>query len=85
MADENLKWMEEKIEKLPYNNCHGLYRLLCFCLFKRRMSYKEFYALLVKLNRKRIGEEGAKKFALISTLATYKFNNNFYPKELPHG
>lgn len=87
MLDEsilkNVQWMEDKIEKLPYNN--GLYRLMCFCLFRRRMSYKEFYALLTKLNKKKMGDEEAKQFALVRTLAAYKYNNGYYPKELQNG
>lgn len=74
----NLSWMEEMVEKLPSNNF--LYKIICFFTFRKKLTYKELYAMLENVNRKRLGEEESKKFALIRILATYKFNNNVFPK-----
>ena len=72
-----LSWMEEKVEKLPSNNF--LYKVICFFTFKKKLTYKELYAMLCSINRARLGDEDAKKFALVRILATYKFNNNVFP------
>lgn len=81
MVDEtimNLSWMEEKVKKLPSNNF--LYKIICLFTFKKKLTYKELYAMIENINRKRLGDKESKKFALIRILATYKFNNNVFPK-----
>ena len=52
--EENLKWMEEKIEKLPNNN--WWYKLICFLLFRRKtkLTFKELYMILENVNMKTI-------------------------------
>lgn len=75
---EGIEWMDETVEKIPSSN--KLYRMMCFMVFRRRLTYKELYALIVKLNKKKLGEEEARKVALVRVFAAYKYNNNYFPK-----
>lgn len=73
--EDNLNWMNEKIEALPYTN--WLYKLMCFISFrpKKKFTYKEMYLILSRMNEKSIGSEEAKTFAMNRIIDTYKFNN----------
>lgn len=72
-----MKWLDEKIEKLPKNN--GIYKFMCMFLGKKRLSYKEMYLLVMNLNKNKLDEDEAKKAALYEIVNLYKFNNNTYP------
>ena len=74
-----MEWLNETITKLPKSN--WLYRVICFFMF-RKLTYKEYYLLLVNLNTRALGEENAKKASLIKTLEVYKSLHN---GELPKG
>ena len=75
---EELEWMNETIERLEKNN--GIYKFACF-LIGRKLTYKEMFMLLENINRKKMGEEGSRKFALYQVIKIYKFQN----KKLPDG
>lgn len=72
-----MKWLDEKIEKLPKNN--GIYKFMCMFLGKKRLSYKEMYLLVMNLNKNKLDEDEAKKAALYEIVNLYKFNNNTFP------
>ena len=67
-----MEWFEEKIEYIEGDKF--LYKLVCFCLKgpKKRLSYKELYLLLYGLNRRKLGEENAKKKAMERIIEIYK-------------
>ena len=71
-----MAWMDEIVPSLERGN--WLYKLICFFLGKRRskMSYKEIYALIYELNKNNLGEEEAKKVAIIRVVELYKHNHN---------
>lgn len=73
---EELKWLNEKIEKLEKNN--GLYKFACFVI-GRKLSYKEMYMVLEKINRKNLGER-SKVFAMNQIIKIYKFQNGKAPE-----
>lgn len=73
---EELPWINEKIERLEKNN--GLYKFACFFI-GRKLSYKEMYMLLQNINRKKLGDEDSKKFALYQIIEIYKFQNGKLP------
>lgn len=77
----DLSWMDDKVTRVVRNN--WLYNLCCWFLGKRetKMSYKEIYVLIYGLNRKRLGEELSKTYALSKILKIYKnLHNNKLPK-----
>lgn len=67
-----MEWFEEKIEYIEGDKF--LYKLVCFCLKgpKKRLSYKELYLLLYGLNKRKLGEENAKKKAMERIIEIYK-------------
>jgi len=77
--DKNFKWMDEKIDSLPSAN--WLYKLCCFFLNcrKKKLSYKEFYLILRKLNEKQLGLEESSRFAFQRIIEIYKFQNGKMP------
>ena len=76
----NLDWMDGTVESVPSMN--WLYRLCCILLFKKRMTYNELYVLLYGINKRKIGEDNAKRLAMNQVLKTYKhLNNNKLPEK----
>lgn len=75
----NVEWMDETIETVPGNQ--GRYRLMCLCLFKRRMTYANMYVLTYALHKRRFkGKELLLKEKIIKDLAAiYYYNNNHLP------
>lgn len=75
----NLTWMDEPIEKFPV--CQGLYKVFCFLLMKRRMTYANMYVLTYALHKKQYKDnEIALKEKIVKDLAAiYLFNNDKLP------
>jgi hypothetical protein len=71
-----MEWFDEKIEYIEGDKF--LYKLVCFCLKgpKKRLSYKELYLLLYGLNKRKLGEENAKKKTMERILKIYKSHHN---------
>jgi hypothetical protein len=83
MSDLNLSWWEEKVEKVPSKN--WLYKIVCFLLFKKRMTYKELYLFYLEINNGNQADEKVKpikKRCLEEILNVYHFNNKQLPKEM---
>lgn len=77
-----MKWMDEKVPHIESGN--WLYNIICFMTGKRKekMSYKEIYAFMYELNRKKLGEEDAKTSAIIRVVEIYKhLHDGEEPKE----
>lgn len=77
----DLSWMNEPIETFP--KYHGLYKLCCILLMKRRMTYANMYVLIYALHKKdyKNNEEVLKEQIVKDLAALYLFNN----KKLPDG
>lgn len=75
----NLSWMDEKIDRMEKSG--RIYRLVCFFLH-RKLSYKEFYMILVGLNRRKVGEKVAKKIAFARVIEAYRY---LHDGNLPEG
>ena len=71
-----MEWFDEKIEYIEGDKF--LYKLVCFCLKgpKKRLSYKELYLLLYGINKRKLGEENAKKRAMERIIEIYKSHHN---------
>lgn len=78
--EKDLEWTNEHLKRLPRNNF--LYSLFCLFTFRlrRKMTYKEMYLIIAEVNRKRLGEEKAKKLAFKRIMDFYEFNNGNRPR-----
>lgn len=78
--DLNVSWMDEPIERVPGNQ--GRYRLLCFLLLKRRMTYSNMYVFTYALHKRKFKDnELFLKEKILKDLAKiYYFNNNKLPE-----
>lgn len=76
----DVNWMDETVENLP--NIQGIYKLFCFLLFKRRMTYSNLYVLTYALNKNKFKDNELKlKEKIIKDLALiYYYNNNRLPE-----
>lgn len=76
----DVNWMDETVENLP--NIQGIYKLFCFLLFKRRMTYSNLYILTYALNKNKFKDNELKlKEKIIKDLALiYYYNNNRLPE-----
>lgn len=75
-----LDWFNEKIERV--NGSNWLYRFMCFCLCRKRLTYKQLFLILYGLNKRRFGEKTAKYLALARILEIYK---SLHDNKLPDG
>ena len=77
---DELSWMDEKVEKLPKYN--WIYKISCFFVGRprKKMTYKEIYMIIKKLNEKNMTEEICKKYAFSQILAIYKFLHGKIPE-----
>lgn len=69
---KNINWFDDKIASIPKNN--WLYKMACIFLCKKKLSYKEMYLILQRLN-KHLGENESKKIAMTEIINIYNFNN----------
>lgn len=76
----DVNWMDETVENLP--NIQGIYKLFCFLLLKRRMTYSNLYVLTYALNKNKFKDNELKlKEKIIKDLALiYYYNNNRLPE-----
>ena len=75
-----LEWLNEKVERVKGSN--WLYRFMCFCLCRKRLTYKQLFLIMYGLNKRRLGEKTAKQLALDRILEIYKSLHN---NKLPEG
>ena len=71
--------MEEKVTHVVNNN--WLYKIICWFLGKKetKLSYKELYVLIYGLNKRRLGEDQSKAYALGKVMLIYKNLHNKMP------
>ena len=77
-----MEWLNEKVESLPNGN--KLYKIICFLLGKRKkkMTYKEIYLIVQRLNEKRLGKEKSKRVAMNRIIQIYEFQHGHKPNLL---
>lgn len=75
----NGEWLDETIERLPGGQKR--YRLMCFLLFKRRMTYANMYALTYNIYKDQFKDNEEKlKVKILKELAyIYYYNKNKLP------
>lgn len=78
---DNVSWMDEKINEFPGKK--GYYRLICFLLLKRKLTYSNLYVLTYGLHKNKFKDNELKlKEKIIKELAMIYYYNN---KKLPDG
>jgi hypothetical protein len=68
----NLDWFNTEIMALPKHN--WLYKISCFILCKKYLTYKEMYLILQRINN-HLDNEESKKRAMSEIINIYNFNN----------
>lgn len=80
--EEEIAWTKEVIEKVPTKQ--WIYRIACFFLGKKKLTYQEMFMLLYGVNKKGVGEKAAKEFATQQIIGIYEYNNNKLPEGIEH-
>ena len=75
-----MDWFDEKVESVKKAN--WIYKMMCFLTFRKRLSYKELYMILVKINEKKLGTEKAKALSMNKIVEFYK---DLHDGQLPDG
>lgn len=74
----HISWMNEYVKDVPSKK--RLYKFMCFFLFKRKgLTYKELYAILSNIYKKKLGKELCKDSAMLECILIYYYNNKTLP------
>lgn len=77
----DVSWMDDTIEDFPGNKM--LYKLFCFMLCKRRLTYANMYVFVYALNKNKYKDNELElKEKIVKDLAMIYYHNN---KKLPDG
>ena len=79
--EEDIAWTKEEVEFLPFPR--WIYRVICFMLHKKKLTYQEVFMLVYGMNKRR-GEEKAKEYAIQKMIRIYELNNNKLPEGIEH-
>jgi hypothetical protein len=79
--EQDIAWTKEEVEFLPVPN--WIYRVACFMLRKKKLTYQEVFMLVYGMN-KHLGEKKAKEYAMQKIIWIYELNNNKLPEGVEH-
>lgn len=79
--EQDIAWTKEEVEFLPLPN--WIYRVACWMLGKKKLTYQEVFMLIYGMNKRR-GEKEAKEHALQKIIWIYELNNNKLPEGIEH-
>lgn len=79
--ENDISWVREEIEHYPSPN--WIYKVVCFMLRKKKLTYQEMFMLIYGMN-KRLGEKKAKEYAMQKIIWIYEMNNNKLPEGVEH-
>jgi len=79
---KDIEWTFDEIEKVPTKQ--WLYRVICFVLRKKRLTYQEMFLVLYGIFFKKFGEKRSKELAVERLIAIYEFNNGVLPEGIEH-
>lgn len=77
--EQDIAWTKEEINFFPGPD--WIYRVACFTLGKKKLTYQQMFLVIYGMNR-HLGEKKAKEYALQKIIWIYELNN--YGK-LPEG
>ena len=80
--EEDIAWTKEEIDDVPSKR--WIYKVACFMLGKKKLTYQEMFMLLYGMNKKTMGEKKAKEFAMMRIIGIYEYNNNELPEGVEH-
>ena len=81
-GQKDIAWTKDEIEKVPTKQ--WLYRVICFMLRKKRLTYQEMFLVLYGIVFKKFGEKKSKELAVERLIAIYEFNNGVLPEGIEH-
>ena len=76
--EKDVAWTTETVDKLPAGR--WLYRLLCFFLRKKKLTYQDMFLIVFGLQKRKVGEKKAKEIAIQSMIGLYEYNNEKLPE-----
>ena len=79
--ENDISWTREEIERYP--SPIWIYKVVCFMLHKKKLTYQEMFMLIYGMN-KRLGEKKAKEYAMQKIIWIYEMNNNKLPEGIEH-
>lgn len=80
--EDEIAWTKELVEDVPSKR--WLYRVSCFLLGKKRLTYQEMFMLIYGINKKNLGEKMSKEVATQKIIGIYEYNNNKLPEGIEH-
>lgn len=81
-GQKDIAWTKDEIEKVSTKQ--WLYRVICFMLRKKRLTYQEMFLVLYGIFFKKFGEKKSKELAVERLIAIYEFNNGVLPEGIEH-
>jgi hypothetical protein len=79
--EQDIAWTKEEVGFLPLPD--WIYRVACFILHKKKLTYQEVFMLIYGMN-KHLGEKKAKEYAMQKIIWIYEINNNKLPEGIEH-
>ena len=79
--ERDVAWMKEEINFFPGPD--WIYRVACFMLGKKKLTYQQMFLVIYGMNR-HLGEKKAKEYALQRIIGIYEMNNNKLPEGIEH-
>lgn len=76
--ERDIAWTKEEINDVP--SFRWIYKIACFLIGKKRMTYQEMFLLYYGMYKRKIGSDGAKKYAVENIVALYEYNNGKTPE-----
>lgn len=80
--EREIAWTREEINNVPSGR--WLYRIVCFLMGRKRLTYREMFLVLYGMHVKRMGADKAKKSAAQRIISIYEYNNNKLPEGIEH-
>jgi hypothetical protein len=81
--EAEIAWTKETVEDVPSKK--WLYRVSCFLLGKKKLTYREMFMLIYGINKRNLGEKKSKEVAAQKIIGIYEYNNKELPEGIEHG
>jgi len=72
----NVEWMRDIIKDVPKNK--RIFKI-CKKILRKNLTYNDFYVLVYALNKRKMGIDKSKMYALEKVIDIYKYNNGRLP------
>lgn len=76
--EKEIAWVKDEVRDVPVGK--WIYRVACFFIGKKYMTYEEMFLLFYGMYKNKIGPEAAQKEAVQRIIAIYEHNNGIPPE-----